>query len=374
MLFTLTLVLLAATLPAQDVSYSFGGVTQTTEGGVTYYETDVVASSAAGFLLGAGHLYLDYNTDAFGENAVAAGKLEFLLPTAEYVLAQRVGSPPFVFDLYDNVTVADNTAARASVAWSAAYSEECLAQDNVTSAPTKLFRLRFTYADAAQDPGLCFTSSNPFRQNTFTAYSAGSCAASVRSGDWIRNDQFDCQQVVLPVELLTFSARRGEKTARLDWVTATEESTAYFAVEHSADGLRFNEVGRVAAAGDSQNETVYDFAHAEPLAGCNYYRLRMVDLDESFEYSRVVVLEWTEAVAGPVVTPNPSAGQFSVNLFDLAGPLSLALYNAQGTRVRAEKIGAGTSAWQHEEQLPRGVYLLVVEGAARSWQRRVVVQ
>src|SRR5690606_7492371 len=87
----------------------------------------------------------------------------------------------------------------------------------------------------------------------------------------------------LPITLTTFTARQLEATkVTLDWTTASEENNDYFAIEYSADGRHFDELGMVRGAGSTTTSQHYSFIHHHPVAGSNYYRLRQVDFDGTF--------------------------------------------------------------------------------------------
>ena len=79
----------------------------------------------------------------------------------------------------------------------------------------------------------------------------------------------------------------------LTWATASEINNDYFLVQHSSDGIRFDDLGTVVGAGTTTQSHSYDWMHDHPSAGVNYYRLKQVDFDGQFEYSpiRVVMMD-----------------------------------------------------------------------------------
>lgn len=95
----------------------------------------------------------------------------------------------------------------------------------------------------------------------------------------------------LPVELIGFEGKTIGETNHLTWRTATEMNNDRFEVERSADGERFDRIGEVAGAGNSQHVTRYAATDHQPLNGLNYYRLMQVDMDGSFTYSPMIVLD-----------------------------------------------------------------------------------
>ena len=137
----------------------------------------------------------------------------------------------------------------------------------------------------------------------------------------------------LPVELVHFAAKRSTgSVVALAWVTASEENNAGFAVEKSADGRTFQEIGFVEGAGNSTQQLAYTYIDANaPKAA--YYRLRQQDTDGHSSYSPV------QFVAGPtdkaealVAYPNPAHG--TVQVLNLVPGSSLTLFDALGRPVR----------------------------------------
>ncbi len=123
-----------------------------------------------------------------------------------------------------------------------------------------------------------------------------------------------------PVELLNFSGEERECKNYLKWETATEINSDYFVVERSLDAIQFIEVGRVSAAGNSLENTNYNFV--DSWAGTTvYYRLKQVDADGDHEYFDIIQInsDCTADDVGTVIEvfPNPVMGEreASVNLF-----------------------------------------------------------
>lgn len=117
----------------------------------------------------------------------------------------------------------------------------------------------------------------------------------------------DISCVELPVELLGLEARPSASSVDLVWSTASERNSSHFIVERSADGSRFEPVGLVAAAGNSQSLLEYRFPDMDPHEGVNYYRLQQVDRDDASVYSNTVSALFRNGTRVAVV-PNPSQG------------------------------------------------------------------
>ncbi|MFK7771198.1 MAG: T9SS type A sorting domain-containing protein [Saprospiraceae bacterium] len=111
--------------------------------------------------------------------------------------------------------------------------------------------------------------------------------------------------VSLPVELTFFNVYENDCAAYLKWSTASEKDFDYFLIERSEDGYNFERVEIVLSSGNENGDT-YDFIDEDALFS-NYYRLKMVDLDASVEYSSVVYVEINceEMEEKMIAFPNP---------------------------------------------------------------------
>jgi len=106
--------------------------------------------------------------------------------------------------------------------------------------------------------------------------------------DWREDD------ATFPVEFISFEAELQNGNAVLEWATATETNSDFFAIERSIDGVMFEQVAEKNAAGNSTTTQTYTFVDANVLAlnvQTIYYRLKSVDLDGSFDHSDMVELQ-----------------------------------------------------------------------------------
>jgi hypothetical protein len=118
----------------------------------------------------------------------------------------------------------------------------------------------------------------------------------------------------LPVTLTSFNAKKGEGfTTRLDWTTTAETNSEKFEVEHSTDAKIWNVVANIAAKGESNELSRYNYTHTTPVAGENLYRLRMVDFDGTFAYSRINSVDFAIGVHATLY-PNPTSDKIKVKL------------------------------------------------------------
>ncbi len=95
-----------------------------------------------------------------------------------------------------------------------------------------------------------------------------------------------------------------DSTSLLTWITSTELNSDYFEIERSTDAKSWINLGIVQAAGNSNAKNNYNFVDSIPESGLNYYRLKMVDLDGTFAYSRIKSVNFPE-FSWAKLYPNP---------------------------------------------------------------------
>ena len=117
---------------------------------------------------------------------------------------------------------------------------------------------------------------------------------------------------ILPVTLLDFTAKLNGSKVDLNWKTSTESNSDHFEIERSSDGLNYIRIiNNVPAKGFSTITTNYAAVDPIPAKGLNYYRLKMVDKDAQFKYSKIVIIKIDNGIlVNTQVRPNP----FTANL------------------------------------------------------------
>jgi hypothetical protein len=84
-------------------------------------------------------------------------------------------------------------------------------------------------------------------------------------------------------------------------------------IERSTDGIAYTSIGQVKANGNNSGIQKYSFTDNHPANGINYYRLRSVDIDNSFKLSDVRSIR-NEGIADITVYPNPVSDKLILNV------------------------------------------------------------
>ena len=127
----------------------------------------------------------------------------------------------------------------------------------------------------------------------------------------IANVTLDIDTDPLPVTLTHFDVTKTEATAVASWATSSEANSDHFDVQRSGDHTSWASIGTVAAAFNSAALQDYSFTDSLPESGLNYYRLKMVDADGTFAFSKIRAVHFPE-FAWAEVFPNPVEDQLSV--------------------------------------------------------------
>lgn len=170
----------------------------------------------------------------------------------------------------------------------------------------------------------------------------------------------DCTNTPLPVSFLSFEAIATQNAVLLRWQTASEEENSYFAIERSTDGRIFQEIGQVRGSGTTYERQNYTWMDENPLHGGAYYRLRQVDYDGAFSFSKVRYVKWFRPQDALQVYPNPAQDELTVLINPELRSAQLQLTSLSG-EVVAEKFSTeltdGKIVWRGLAHL-QGFYVL----------------
>lgn len=169
---------------------------------------------------------------------------------------------------------------------------------------------------------------------------------------------------LLPVEMLYFTARGiNNEYIKLEWATATEINNEGFEIEKSTDGVNFEKIGFIAGAGNYAGKLDYNSDDFEVQTGIvYYYRLKQIDFDGQFEYSKIVSASlkngnnWINIYPVPAndnVVVESSETIISSKIFDVAGRKII----AETTNLSENKLSISIN------HLAKGVYYLKIQTA-----------
>ena len=149
----------------------------------------------------------------------------------------------------------------------------------------------------------------------------------------------------LPVELTSFTAKQSVSGVELRWATATEVSNYGFDVERSYllspnDKTNWDKIGFISGHGNSNSPNSYSFIDNKPLSGKSQYRLKQIDKNGAFKYTKIievvsVILKYNLAQNFPnpfnpstlITYSIPTSSNVIINVYNILGELIKTLVN-----------------------------------------------
>lgn len=166
----------------------------------------------------------------------------------------------------------------------------------------------------------------------------------------------------LPIELISFQANCSDNGNKITWSTASEHNTSHFVVEKSLDGVYWEKIGQVDAAGNSTQVLNYELRDFEKSNNVIYYRLTQYDNDGKYETFNPVSLN-CDINENLISYPNPSEDRFYISFYTetMKGLCNLKIIDVRGVEVLSKEVNvnSGSNVFNVEDlNLSSGVYYI----------------
>lgn len=161
--------------------------------------------------------------------------------------------------------------------------------------------------------------------------------------------------IVLPVELITFQAKRDGEGVELFWETASEIDNSHFELQRSENAKDFESIAKIKGQGTNVDGKSYYYTDKDlPLKEKLYYRLKQVDFDGAYEFSEVIVVNVDHKFNQELeLYPNPTSEYIYMGLesgleinrlevVDFFGKSVKTLFNFSGRRLSVVDLQSGT--------------------------------
>jgi hypothetical protein len=189
-------------------------------------------------------------------------------------------------------------------------------------------------------------------------YGMGFGASGVNN-DW---NMFTYCPVPLPITLIHFKADKldGDIVA-LNWTTASEINNEYFEIQRSNDAMNWIPVAQINGAGNSSAEINYQYLDYAPFSEVNYYRLKQVDFNGTYEYSWIISIDIDKNKRPEIFAyPNPAYSYVNISQTNQLVPVPYVIYDSFGVNVQSGTLGVQENTL-HTDGLSQGVYYLHLE-------------
>ena len=183
--------------------------------------------------------------------------------------------------------------------------------------------------------------------------------------------------VLLPLTLISFTGERRTGTSYLHWVTDNEKGADRFEIQRSYDGITFFTIGHTAARNSSRQEHYYYEDHS-PLQGIAYYRIKSVDTDSKFIYTKTVAVTENQFQNNSFLVLNPARSVITVfNKSGFDGLFDYRLFNTGGQLVLKGNVNMGlngSAVLPLPVQSAAGIYVLELSNSRTQFRQKILVE
>lgn len=180
--------------------------------------------------------------------------------------------------------------------------------------------------------------------------------------------------IALPIRLLSFEVNNEGNSNQLNWSSTKETLGDKFVIERSQDGISFAYLAEVPAR-NTDIKNAYEYVDAQALSGVNYYRLLMLNIDGSREYSKVLSARLQHAEdANFRLYPNPFTNEISLEvLSDIGNHPKVNITDITGRKVAMYDMD-NSALTISLPNLSAGVYYIQYRDSKRSKEWKVLKQ
>ncbi len=164
----------------------------------------------------------------------------------------------------------------------------------------------------------------------------------------------------LPVRFINVNASLvNERTAAIKWTVATPTvNAASFIIEFSTNGSRWTALHEIPIV--SSTRGAYEYQHQLIPQGNLYYRIKQVDNDGTYTYSRIMLLQSAKGRAAFVVYPNPVNNAIQVAApSGITGKIMMELFDGIGRKIFSKEM-QGSNDEIRTSAFAEGTYYLKI--------------
>jgi hypothetical protein len=206
--------------------------------------------------------------------------------------------------------------------------------------------------------------SGTITSNAFTSFSTFALANAGGGGN------------ILPVMLSDFYASCSDTGSKIYWVTQSEFNTKLFELQRSLDGILFEKVLTKSAIGYSTTEQQYTAFDLQALNSTRYYRLKIVDNDDTYSYSNVIAVQCLNTMLSYKIkiAPNPVHDSFNIQIEPFANKTYFKLYDISGNlKMQGNLFDTNQIIQLSAHNIAPGIYYLSVNMDGYTVIEKIIV-
>ncbi len=183
---------------------------------------------------------------------------------------------------------------------------------------------------------------------------------------------------ILPVTLVSFDAYNYKEGNKLIWTTQSEVNNDYFIVQKSFDGSHFEDIEIIDGNGNSNNTITYEFYDNDIRFKVNYYRLKQIDFDGQYEYSKIIAVKNEDNIIVELY-PNPSREKLFIDINQPNDEVYTIVYSNVIGEIKTEQLNMSKDINTYQlnifKTLNSGIYFIkVVDSTGNTIQTEKIVK
>lgn len=210
---------------------------------------------------------------------------------------------------------------------------------------------------------------------------ATSAATGYLSNGEVEDYRVLVDHIVLGVKLLDFNAAAKTKDiVSLTWSSTKEESFNGYQVEKSVDGSNWKAIGFIAGSKTDNSSDIhyYNFNDLQPVKGHSYYRLRLLNLNGTYEFSDTREVIINDLINTINILPNPAKDQVSLKInSNIKSAGSIRISNVSGETVLLQtakiELGNNTIPINKIDLLPAGTYIVQLIAGGQIFTQKLII-
>lgn len=181
--------------------------------------------------------------------------------------------------------------------------------------------------------------------------------------------------MIVPLRFLSITAEKKPTHTLVEWRTTNEMNVNYHEVQRSYTGNNFIGIGKVAAH-NSMSDDRYTYADTDNLNGTAYYRIKSIDFDGKYKYSKVVSVS---NASNEIISlkNNPVTGSINLLLSSKKNhSFTYQIMSVSGSLVQQGSVaysGSGNLSIIVDKNITTGSYILIMNDGKKLFTQKIII-
>ncbi len=180
---------------------------------------------------------------------------------------------------------------------------------------------------------------------------------------------------LLPLQGLSLKGKKTGNKVLLEWTITNEINTRKFEIERSQDGQRFTKIDEQPAIGSGSSN--YSYADNQINTIANYYRIKTLNTDGSFQYSNIIQVKDAAVFSVTKIQPNPFVSEIIIDAnLQKTATCFIQILDMNGKEVSKKQVitsvGNNRITVDGLAKLNKGIYVIKLICDNSTWQQKLI--